>query len=121
MRKMVLGLLVLGLSGCVTPNHIRSKLDAWLDRPADELVLQYGPPTEQSSLSNGDLVYSYLFDLGSRSNAVVHGNVGRGATTSDWCRVNFVVAPDSKHIKDYRANGTFCVAKRDNSIFEPAK
>jgi hypothetical protein len=58
---MILGIAAaLCLTGaCATTANYERRLQGWIDRPAEELVTQWGYPDDQITLPNNNVVYVY--------------------------------------------------------------
>ena len=52
-------LALLLFTGCFWSHSYRSELDQWIDRPADELVAEWGPPTKQLRPAKDTTVLEY--------------------------------------------------------------
>ena len=54
-----LALALLSLAACETSEGYRQQMVAWQGRPSDDLLLQWGPPTSKSAMSDGRELWQY--------------------------------------------------------------
>jgi hypothetical protein len=111
-------LLVSALCGCQTPTfeNYRAQVDQWLDKPVDDLVLQWGPPQGTFKLGDGNTLMEYV-----RGRQEIRGG-------DDWpfafhrhfpdspiysvnyvCKTRFIVTPE-RYVKSWSWEGNDCVA-----------
>jgi hypothetical protein len=56
---MTLGAAMLLLAACETAEGYRQQMASWQGRMGDDLLIQWGPPDNRASLSDGREVWSY--------------------------------------------------------------
>jgi hypothetical protein len=81
-RKLILALVVLLGSGCV--HRLSTDMNAWVGRPADDLVSEWGVPRRTADLSDGHRVMTWVRSWNS-------ADQGREPVMQD-CERSFTVA-----------------------------
>lgn len=89
------------LSGCVS-----TEMASYVGKPAEELILSYGPPVNEVALPDGGKAMQYLWG-GSQQAASVATGVGAPATTvqSQGCLISYILRKDARGawvVTDYR-------------------
>lgn len=84
---LVLALLIITLSGCVTTARLDQAFDGWVGQHVDELVTYWGPPTSTHEMRDGRKALAYS------ANEFRHLQ-GPGIpvpfTVNLWCEVTYV-------------------------------
>lgn len=117
MKKLVA--LVVGISfvGCGTA-RFKSKMDAWVGRNINDVVMQYGPPVNTFKMPGTEnQMYTFHFSGPTRSTAS-NGYPGQVniETNETTCNVSFVVN-SANLVETWRSSGNACRAKLFNSAF----
>lgn len=60
MKKFALIVFVFVLLGCATTYGYKSILNTWVGDNGDNLIRSWGPPTQQTKLSDGSSVFEYI-------------------------------------------------------------
>lgn len=134
MRRIAIVIaLSAALAGCAIPTEagFRQRLDTWVGKSADDLVVKRGPPTRTFDLSDGQAVWQYTQDrtvttggmpMLTPQTTTVIGSAGQTYTATSMqtqytpidtvqlhCNINFLIDRDHT-IKSYTLAGNDCRA-----------
>lgn len=118
MIKIITLLFVLSFyfAGCATTANYEADLNSWLGIDAEELVNQWGYPSQQIKAPNGNDVYVYEWSatgtLPTYTTVNVYGgtifaNTYGGGQLTYWCRTFFEINEDGKIIQ-WKWEGNNC-------------
>jgi hypothetical protein len=138
------GLVALALAAslvaaCETVEGYRQQMASWQGRMGDDLLIDWGPPDERTSLSDGRILWSYRRDFTTQTGGYYRDetrNVTRTYTDKDgqkrtetisetfpvweppttrdtWCATRFILSP-TQRIEQVSFDGPACVAAERN-------
>ena len=87
-------------------------MDTWLGGDINRTMMQWGSPSSQYNMPNGNKQYTWLYVGGTLVTANYNkylGMVTAGAVTY-WCQVTFTVVPSGQIIA-WQAKGNACRAR----------
>lgn len=133
MRYVVIVLAISLIAGCATNAKFVENLKSWEGNHADGLIVAWGPPQSESTLSNGEKVLQYYYGRNvnvsfpvttpttTQHYGTVNGQSFHGYSTSTqtqmynsnvhyWCKIVFRTN-SAGYIYSWRWEGNNCVAK----------
>lgn len=108
MRSLLLGLLLLGLSGCATTNQFKKNMEAWVGEPQDAVLTRFGPPEASTEFSDGDKQISYTLTGERRTTAAAFGNMAHSRSYQESCIIRFRIDPKSNKVVGASWVGNAC-------------
>lgn len=87
-------------AGCATTGKYEAKLQSWINNNADDLIREWGPPTNSATLANGEKIYQYNSDQGAYFDYF-------GRMIPNNCRTDFTISP-ANIVTDYKFIGRSC-------------
>ncbi len=119
MKRLLIVLVLVSLSACVTPtNRYRATCQSWMNQDANNLIRAWGYPQQTGKMPNGNTVLVYVKQE-TDTDPVMHlpmgGLYGRpptyfsvgGDTNHHFCKTIFEVAPNGR-IVFWRFDGDIC-------------
>jgi len=97
--------------GCASTEKFKKQMDTWLGADINTTMMQWGPPSSQYDMPNGNRQYTWLYVGGTLVTANYNqylGMVTAGAVTY-WCQVSLTVVPSGQIIA-WQAKGNSCLA-----------
>jgi len=63
MKKLAVGIVLIGLSGCAvaTTENYEAILQSWIGQPVESLIASWGPPQSSATLNNGVRILEYWY------------------------------------------------------------
>ncbi|OWY39485.1 hypothetical protein CEK28_08410 [Xenophilus sp. AP218F] len=116
--KAIAGAIALAavlLSGCATQQGYAQKVYGWQGRDVNEMLAQWGAPSSQITMPNGNQLYTYRVAY-SQEMPVQGGYfyspwaVSGGGSVYYSCTTNFVADPKTHLILSVSFDGNDCVA-----------
>lgn len=105
------GIIALSISSCATSKY-GEKLSSWVGRDVNDLITAWGPPSDESTMPNGNKMYTWL-RVNNTNVTTSHYNefLDRTATRLAkhwyWCKTTFQV-DTSERVIDWDYDGNSC-------------
>lgn len=115
MKRISLLLTAFLMFSCATTKKYERNLATWIGSDINQLIMVWGLPSNQTSMPNGDIAYTWLW-VGQTliPSKEYESTLKRLAfeTTSgiNWCRTTFYTNKEQKII-NYSFSGSYCKAK----------
>jgi hypothetical protein len=106
-------LLALALStavvACATTGKFKQQMNSWVGNDINNALAQFGPPSSTYKTPNGNTMYTWSFEGGTRAQAtyVPAANTTVANMVTHSCRITFLAEPTGR-IAAWRANGNMC-------------
>lgn len=106
-KRLAALISTIALAGCATSAGYRRTLDPWVGEKADDLVKDWGAPTQQTALDSGEKVFTYISAGRAKSQVNTVGSYSYVTTNQHSCQTSFVVS-DAGVIESYSFKGNSC-------------
>jgi hypothetical protein len=102
MKKIIIIIFSLYLSGCATEENHRKAVESWINLPENLLVSSWGAPSSSYTASNGDRIITYSSD---RYATLPYGNIMKLG-----CKTSFTIDGKTNLVKSYTYSGNACTS-----------
>ena len=109
--RLVIVVIMLLLASCATNQKYSDILGTWTGENVNDLITSWGPPSEEYTKPDGDVIYTWLFVGGTQVTANYNSylNMATANSVTYWCKSSFTVGDDNI-VKNWRWEGNACRA-----------
>ncbi len=96
-------ILFILLDGCASRENLEWNLSTWIGHDVNGLIQHWGTPNDISDLSNGNTLYSWMFDEG-LANTPIEGTID---TVPKYCKITVGVSTNDL-VQSWQLEGNDC-------------
>ena len=100
------------ITGCATTAKFEENLRSWVGADINRLIMSWGPPSNEYTMPNGNIAYTWLYVAGQRvyANYNYYLNSISGGAVTVYCKITMITNTDGV-ITYWRWEGNACRAR----------